>query len=435
MAESAELSQVTVHGVGLDYAERLEDAQADEQIDPATIGQARLVFAGDALLDVDAALGDHPPRILRLAEAYRRSLEVVFRYEPDDFSLPDLIDIADGWHLVRAIEGQHDGWGVAENDANSSWIAHRTLTPAVREALLTHGIQVLRFQVLSDADGHEGGPRYHVVDRSIIQPLSLVHDQEVAAGLAQLRIAGLIPDEEMRAILRHQLNDDWHRLDEEAAAAIRAVVGACRRSGNLQRQVISIGEAYAYPNPDGGISWGVDGGSDLERKGVQRLAEDERPYLLSLERFAALTTLWKGISDPAAETSDAGRAKQLLAAVDAHWVATEHWSGPDRDFDAAEQAVVQTALDLITDKRSAIHDAVARHSADPAWRQAFDAAGWPQIHKTPAVNDGDHPAAPKLGIIGTIAGLFGQRIARAADPAETGRVVPIQRGIAKRRGL
>ena len=80
MAESAERSEITVHGDGLYYAEQREDLLGDEAIDPASIGQARLVFAGDALLDVDAALSDHPRRILRLAETYRRSLGVVFRH-------------------------------------------------------------------------------------------------------------------------------------------------------------------------------------------------------------------------------------------------------------------------------------------------------------------------------------------------------------------
>src|SRR5262245_37502541 len=52
MAERARLSQVTVHGNGLYYAERLEDALnlGGEAIDAATIGTARLVFSRDALL-------------------------------------------------------------------------------------------------------------------------------------------------------------------------------------------------------------------------------------------------------------------------------------------------------------------------------------------------------------------------------------------------
>jgi hypothetical protein len=98
--------------------------------------------------------------------------------------------------------------------------------------------------------------------------------------------------------------------------------------------------------------------------------------------------------------------------------------------------VVQTALDLIADRRDAIHDAVARHSADPAWRQAFDAAGWPPIQKTPAVNDVSHTAAlHRLGIIDTIAGLFGRRMARAAPLAEAEPITAIQTNTARRRRL
>jgi hypothetical protein len=429
--ENAELTGITVYGNGLYYAERLEHAGDDDAIDEATIGTARLVFPPGALLDVDAPLADHPESIRRLAQAYRSSLEVVFRYEPGEFFLTDLIDVADGWHLLRALEGQHDGWGVSAHDANSAWIAHRTLTPAVQQALITHGVQIIRFH---DHD-HErdSGPRYYVVDRRVIHPLKVIHDEEAAASLALLSVAALIPDHDMRAILRDQLNDDWRTLDEEARGAVCAVVGACRRGGNLQRQVISAGEAYAYPHPGGGISWGVDNGSGLGPRGVQRLVEDEQPYLVTPERFAALTSLWQAVADPAAEARDPARAKQLLAAADAHWVAVQHWSGPDRELPAAEQMAVQKAVDLIADRRSAIHDAVARHSVDPAWRQAFDAAGWPSVQQAPVVTVAAPPALPRLGIIDTIAGLFGSRMARAAARGEAEPITAISSSSLKRR--
>lgn len=433
--ENAELTGVTVYGNGLHYAERLEDARDDDAIDEATIGTARLVFPPGAMLDVNAPLTDHPETVLRFAQAYRRSLEVVFRYEAGEFSFTDLIDVADGWHLLRAVEGRHDGWGVSEDDANSAWIAHRTVTPAVQQALLKHGIQIIRFHPHEDAYGRDSGPRYYVVDRSVIQPLEVIHDREVAGSLARLSVAALIPDHEMRAILRDQLNDDWRTLDDEARAAVRAVAGACRRSGNLQRQVIDVGEAYAYPHPGGGISWGVDGGSGRGPRGVQRLAEDEQPFLVAPERFAALTSLWENVTDPAAEARDPGRAKQLLAAVEAHWLAARHWSGPDREFDAAGLKVVQSAVDLIADKRFAIQEAITQHGANPGWRQAFDAAGWPEVQKTAAVNGAGRPAMPKLGIIDTIAGLFGGRVEKAAAPAQPEPVSTIQRNSPKRRWL
>jgi hypothetical protein len=428
--ENSELTGITVYGNGLYYAERLEDARDDDAIDGATIGTARLVFPPGAILDVHAPLADHPESVLRLADAYQRSLEVVFRYEAGEFPLSDLIDVADGWHLLRALEGHHDGWGVSENDTNSAWIAHRTVTPAVRQALLKHGIQIIRFHEHDD----DSGPRYCIVDRSVIHPLEVVHDQKVAGSLARLSVAALIPDHDMRAILRDQLNDDWHTLGEEARAAIRAVVGACRRGGNLQRQVISAGEAYAYPHPGGGISWGVDDGSGLGPRGVHRLAEDERPYLLTPERYAILTSLWEAIVDPAAEARDPGRAKQLLAAAEAHWVAAQHWSGPDRELGEAGQAVVQTAIDLIADRRSAIHSAVAQHSAHSGWRQAFDAAGWPKVQKAAAVNGAGHPGLAKLGIIDTIAGLFARRVENA-KPAQAETLPVAQANTAKRRWL
>jgi hypothetical protein len=272
-----------------------------------------------------------------------------------------------------------------------------------------------------------------VVDRSVIHPVEVVHDQEVAESLARLSVAALIPDHDMRVILRDQLNDDWRTLDEEAQGAVRAVVGACRRSGNLQRQVIGAGEAYAYPHPGGGISWGVDDGSGRGPRGVQRFVEDEQPHLLTPERFATLASLWEAVADPAAEARDPGRAKQLLAAAEAHWVATRHWSESARESGEAGQKVVQSAIDLIADRRSAIHYAVAQHAAHSGWRQAFDAAGWPSLQKAAAVTVAGQPALPKLGIIDTIAGLFSSRVARADAPAQAEPVAAIQPTAPKRR--
>lgn len=51
-------------------------------------------------------------------------------------------------------------------------------------------------------------------------------------------------------------------LDAEAQAAVTEIVAEARAKGAFAAKPFRSGDVYAYPHPDGGIAWGLNGGRD-----------------------------------------------------------------------------------------------------------------------------------------------------------------------------
>jgi hypothetical protein len=412
MAETVRPKSIAVHGHGDSFAERAEDARAYFGKGGLSITAAVLACPASAILDVDAPLREQPAPIQQLVQPFRQGLETVFGYEPGEVSTSELTGIADGWHLLRAIEGQLDGWGVGEgSEFDRPFPPSVMVSPAVRDLLIAAGIQAIRFHDReAGPDDPIAGPFYLVLDRAVIQ--------EAARGASAHAGAWRVIDDRARTAEREALNREWLDLDDEARAAVRAVVGEVRICGMPERRPFRDGEVYAGRHPAGGISWGLDGVRTNVWRGVQRLPQDEQPALPTPAAFAALASFWEQFADPAAVMGEPGAAKELLAAVDAHSQAADRWSQRERPFVGADSATVTVSLEVIGGKRELIHAAVRAGRANPAWRQAFDAHGWSE--------------ARRLSVTQTIADLLTGRIGQAAAAAEPPE--PIRQHGAKRGG-
>jgi hypothetical protein len=52
---------------------------------------------------------------------------------------------------------------------------------------------------------------------------------------------------------------EFDPLDDETKAEIRRLVEKVRWNGRAEAKPFRDGDVYAYPHPDGGIAWGVNG--------------------------------------------------------------------------------------------------------------------------------------------------------------------------------
>jgi hypothetical protein len=60
-----------------------------------------------------------------------------------------------------------------------------------------------------------------------------------------------------------ELDRELNRIDAATRAAVLQVIEEARAAGKMVRRPYGErGEIFSYPHPDGGMSWGVNGGAD-----------------------------------------------------------------------------------------------------------------------------------------------------------------------------
>lgn len=52
---------------------------------------------------------------------------------------------------------------------------------------------------------------------------------------------------------------EFNRLDGKTREEVLLVISDCKSSGEMSRRYTDKGDVYAYPHPQGGVSWGVNG--------------------------------------------------------------------------------------------------------------------------------------------------------------------------------
>lgn len=170
------------------------------------------------------------------------------------------------------------------------------------------------------------------------------------------------------------LGQEYHRLDDETQSMVRAVAGECRRTGEMVHRPFRDGEVSAWPHPGGGVSWDVHQPTLDGARGVERLAADYEPVITSMDQLQTLAANWQTI-DLQRLSRDPLESKEALAGLQGQMRAALRWADlQDTPERAAEGARYATGLALAAETLRA---AIAEASQQPAWKEAFDRAGWP----------------------------------------------------------
>lgn len=368
---------VIVYGNGAYYAERASHANRYAATRDVRIGKAELVCPEAHLLDADDLLVQHAPAIQQLARQYIADLQIAMLPdsigEPvDDTLISEILETASGWHLLCAIDGSCHGYPVGEpgTGMDNGLMPRVAASREVQQVLRAGGVRAIRFMDTADGGaGEELGPLYCILDRGVLQqPRPDVH-----FGLQ----FGNYPTAE-QAEAAQVLNREWPLLDEAGREVVRAVVGVCRRSDKHITRPFRDGGAYAYPHPGGGIAWGMEGRYGVIARGIQRLPADEHPVINKLGDLRTIAESWRQLGDRVAESKDAARVKDLLAAAGWHHAAAERWL-QSAALNDAELTEAQAHLDVITASLEQVRGAAEANCADPAWLNGFDSAGWPNV--------------------------------------------------------
>ena len=399
-----------------------------------------IVCPPDRVIRADELLVQHPPVIQALARQYVEKLVVVVAPEgiedqyietpylggmlssEDPQFFPNLLEIATGESLIRAIHAQFHGFGVGEGEFTSFAGDHDELgiidSAQVLDVLRESGIQAIRFTEYLDHPLEGQGHFWHVLDQQIVR--------RPAAAHFALDFVSHPTADAMEAA--DALNRQWFVLDDEAREIVQKVVGICRRDGGRITQAFREGEVIADPIVVGGISWDVDDGQGTLARGVQRLPVDAKPAICGVDELRTIAASWDRLSDVASEAKDPVRARDLLAASTWHLKAVALWqSASDKPFAeplrdrlasepvsldrspasfavtwnhevqqgwkeaeaqraAAISAEEQAAHDTIANCHHQICEAVIANCEDPAWLKRFDTAGWPNVDERTAAN-------------------------------------------------
>jgi hypothetical protein len=173
------------------------------------------------------------------------------------------------------------------------------------------------------------------------------------------------------------LNRAWIDLDEEARAAVCALSGECRRSGELQVGTFQAGDISADAYFAGGVLWRVNGEHGFaSAAGVHQIPADLPMVIRSADEMAEIAAHWALMTDVFGETAEPARAKHVLAACRTQHTAMLKFH---RSMTGAAPCPreLREHLTLIGDRVRQLGQSVqARAASNEGWRRAFDEAGW-----------------------------------------------------------
>ena len=324
------------------YAERASDAPGYAPISDQPIHWVAIATSPDRVIRADELLIQHSVAIQELARTYLDTLVIVAAPEMiEDMTIeehfpdrmvtrenpqffPDLLEIATGNALVRAIHAKFHGFGVGEREFRP-FAGDLTDGPGiidcqkVRGALLAAGIQAVRYVDRTSDPRREEGYFWQVLDPQIVT--------RPAAAHFSLNFTDY-PSPEAREAA-DTLNHEWLLLDAAAREAVQQAVGLCRREGGRVQLPFRDGEVVAYQNAGGsGFSWDLDDGQGGLARGLQRLPADATPAIGDVGELRTIAASWGQLGDVAAAAKDPARARDLLAAAAWHLNAIERWATP-----------------------------------------------------------------------------------------------------------
>lgn len=182
------------------------------------------------------------------------------------------------------------------------------------------------------------------------------------------------PDDSSRPDEAESLYRDYHGLDSETQAVLRAVAGEARRKGKVIRRAHRDGEVGAWPHLGGGVSWEVRQSGLEGARGMERIAADYEQVMTGIDQLQTLAAHWRAV-DVRQLSRDPQEAKEAYAGVLSQVRAALDWADRQDVPDRAAQGL--RCVTPIAAAAEMLRRALVEASRRPDWREAFDRAGWP----------------------------------------------------------